>query len=180
MKKCPYCAKDVPDEDTYCPHCWRDISTEPTSIAPAEIQGSAPMVTAVQSAPARMTLLNVLFSADGRIPRSTYWYYNLAMLGVYIVAILADLFLELNTDYSLHGIMSIGPISGIFLLFFVITTIFVNIKRCHDLDWTGWFELLAFVPIASIIVGIYWAFIKGTAGPNKYGPDPTYHPALVR
>jgi hypothetical protein len=33
--------------------------------------------------------------------------------------------------------------------------------------------LFALIPIGNIVVLIYWAFVKGTVGPNKYGLDPT-------
>lgn len=49
----------------------------------------------------------------------------------------------------------------------------LSIKRWHDRDKSGWWVLIAFVPL----VGPIWAlvetgFLEGTKGPNQYGPDP--------
>ncbi|MDK1017721.1 MAG: DUF805 domain-containing protein, partial [Actinomycetota bacterium] len=46
-------------------------------------------------------------------------------------------------------------------------------KRWHDRDKSGWWMLIAFVPI----IGGLWAFIEtgllqGTESDNQYGPNP--------
>ena len=49
----------------------------------------------------------------------------------------------------------------------------LSIKRFHDMDKSGWFSLLALVPIVNLAVGLFWlGFIKGTDGANTYGADP--------
>ena len=45
-------------------------------------------------------------------------------------------------------------------------------RRLHDLDKTGWFSLLHFVPFLNLILFIYLYFTKGTTGPNQFGEDP--------
>ena len=47
----------------------------------------------------------------------------------------------------------------------------VSVCRLHDLDWTGWW-LLIVLTIIGINVPIIWDCIKGTAGANRFGPDP--------
>src|SRR3546814_14546367 len=51
--------------------------------------------------------------------------------------------------------------------------IVIAIKRWHDRDKSGWWILIVLIPI----VGPIWAlvengFLAGTAGPNRFGPDP--------
>jgi uncharacterized membrane protein YhaH (DUF805 family) len=51
--------------------------------------------------------------------------------------------------------------------------IIVQIKRWHDRDKSGWWIFINFVPI----VGVLWAliecaYVKGTEGQNRFGPDP--------
>jgi uncharacterized membrane protein YhaH (DUF805 family) len=73
----------------------------------------------------------------------------------------------------------------------IVSGIFVGIKRLHDRDKTGWWLLLFYLApaalnqlahasflfsLASLAISI-WAFVelgclRGTAGANKYGPDP--------
>jgi uncharacterized membrane protein YhaH (DUF805 family) len=107
--------------------------------------------------------------------------------------------LELADESADEGII-VGLLSkgiGFFLLVLVVyipmivSGIFVGIKRLHDRDKSGWWLLLFYlVPallnelsnasflfsLASFAISI-WAFVelgclRGTAGPNKYGPDP--------
>ena len=49
----------------------------------------------------------------------------------------------------------------------------VSVKRWHDRDKSGWWVLLNLLPV----IGWLWAlvdngFLRGTDGPNRYGPDP--------
>ena len=49
----------------------------------------------------------------------------------------------------------------------------MQVKRWHDRGKSGWWVLIALIPL----VGPIWAiietgFLPGTSGPNEYGPDP--------
>jgi hypothetical protein len=58
--------------------------------------------------------------------------------------------------------------SGIFLL----PGIAVGVRRLHDVDRSGWWLLLAFIPLVGTIILIVWFCTRGTPGPNRFGPDP--------
>ncbi len=47
----------------------------------------------------------------------------------------------------------------------------VSVRRLHDRDYSGWWILLAFTGIGYILL-IIWYCMRGTAGPNRFGPDP--------
>ena len=49
-----------------------------------------------------------------------------------------------------------------------IYSIFIAIKRFHDMDKSGWWALLTLLPLVSIII----IFIPGTKGSNRFGEDP--------
>jgi len=119
-------------------------------------------------APTNQNLAWVLFSFDGRIPRRVFWGVSLlAALVFYLVLLL--------------GMAALGPESDAVLALMVIlyvpflwVSLAVQVKRWHDRDKSGWFVLIAFIPI----IGPIWAFVetgclRGTEGPNMYGPDPT-------
>ena len=68
----------------------------------------------------------------------------------------------------------IGILSSLFALAALIPAILVDIKRWHDRDKSGWWMLIALVPI----IGTIWflielGFLAGTPGPNRFGPPPT-------
>jgi len=42
----------------------------------------------------------------------------------------------------------------------------------HDIDKSGWWWLIIFIPLVGFIILIVWACTQGTMGPNRFGPDP--------
>jgi uncharacterized membrane protein YhaH (DUF805 family) len=60
----------------------------------------------------------------------------------------------------------------IWLPFFMINYFALLIRRLHDLNKSGWFCLLSFVPFLNFLFHIYILFFPGTAGQNKYGTVP--------
>lgn len=117
-----------------------------------------------------MNITQLLFSAKGRIPRSVYWLkFTLPAVAIVIVLAVLDVFV-LNTYNEEFGI---GLLSGIFSLLILYPSIVVGIKRLHDRNKSGWWILFTLIPIiGSIWFLIEAGMLKGTAGDNKYGPDP--------
>jgi len=54
------------------------------------------------------------------------------------------------------------------------------VRRLHDTDRSGWWWLLALVPIVGWIILLVWNCSRGTRGPNRYGPDPLGAPTSSR
>lgn len=65
-----------------------------------------------------------------------------------------------------------GIISIILYILVIYSSIVLQIKRWHDLDKSGWFTLLGFVPLVGIVCFIYILFVVGTKGDNQFGKDP--------
>jgi len=68
----------------------------------------------------------------------------------------------------------LGLLSGLWSLIILIPAILIYIKRFHDRDKSGWWVLIGLIPI----IGALWllielGFLKGTDGPNRYGPPVT-------
>lgn len=115
-----------------------------------------------------MALKELLLSPKGRVNRSTYWLkYMLPYFVLYIVAIFADISLGMFDEAT-----GFGVISGIFALIALYPSIAISIKRCHDRGRTGWFNLIAFIPLVNLWYIVEVLFLKGTDGSNKYGEAP--------
>ena len=95
----------------------------------------------------------------GRATRSEYWYWTLFVIIATIVASIID------------GILGIGIISTVVGLGLFLPGLAVSARRLHDIDRTFWWVLLAFTIVGALVL-IYWACLRGTAGPNRFGPDP--------
>jgi uncharacterized membrane protein YhaH (DUF805 family) len=99
----------------------------------------------------------------GRAARSEFWYWAL-------FAALASLAGEL-IDLALFTSSTFTPIQTLVNLALFLPGLAVSVRRLHDLDRTGWWLLLIFTVIG-IIVLLVWDCMRGTVGPNRFGPDP--------
>jgi hypothetical protein len=54
----------------------------------------------------------------------------------------------------------------------VIAIIFA-VRRCHDIDISGWWNLLIAVPLVNIAYGLFLVLKPGTEGANRFGPPRT-------
>jgi uncharacterized membrane protein YhaH (DUF805 family) len=135
-----------------------------------------------------MSLSNVLFSFTGRVPRSTFWYFYLASCGIglvlgVLIGLVAGAVMSSASSYDDLNMILLGAycIIGLVALLFMYPTMAVYVKRAHDLNHSGWFVLVMFIPIiGGIWLLIELGFLEGTIGPNQYGPDPikrTFAPA---
>lgn len=109
---------------------------------------------------------------QGRAPRSEYWWFVLFMVLANWVAGIVDTLTFV--DYSLwrYGDAHLfTPFTSLVGLALLIPSVAVGVRRFHDMDRTGWWLLLAFTGIGTIVVFI-WFMFRGTQGPNRFGPDP--------
>jgi uncharacterized membrane protein YhaH (DUF805 family) len=100
---------------------------------------------------------------SGRAPRSEYWYWTLFATLVSIAASLVDHLIFPTMDFS--------PLHSLAGLALVLPGIAVSVRRLHDLDRTGWWLLIILTIIGGILL-LVWFCMRGTVGPNRYGPDP--------
>jgi uncharacterized membrane protein YhaH (DUF805 family) len=110
------------------------------------------------------------FSPKGRFGRAHYIAY---IFGLYLaMGLLVGLVAGISATAGGEGagaiismiVMGIG-----YIAIFIFGVIFM-IRRLHDINWSGWFSILAFIPIVNIIITIPALFFRGTKGSNKFGP----------
>jgi len=102
---------------------------------------------------------------SGRSRRKEYWFFVLFAVIISIVLGVIDTMIGSQAG-------GIGILSGIYALAILIPSIAVSVRRLHDIDKTGWWILIGFIPIIGTIILLIFAFLPGTAGDNKYGADP--------
>ncbi len=109
------------------------------------------------------------FDFSGRARRKEYWYFTLyhAILEVSGL-LLAGVSYNENTTIG----TVFGAIVVLYILASIIPTLSVTVRRLHDIDKSGWWYFVSFIPV----IGGIWALVlmctDGTKGPNQYGPDP--------
>jgi uncharacterized membrane protein YhaH (DUF805 family) len=115
---------------------------------------------------------------SGRARRSAYWFWALFVILVTGLAFIIDglLFPGLMTAQVADGMASVqangGPVVAVVGLALFLPGLAVTVRRLHDTDRSGWWILLALVPLIGIIVLIVWYCTEGTRGTNRFGPDP--------
>ncbi|MGR3484777.1 MAG: DUF805 domain-containing protein [Paracoccaceae bacterium] len=102
----------------------------------------------------------------GRARRAEYWMFFLFYILIFIAAAIVDVILGLWSIQS-----GIGLLSGIVALAHFVPSIALGVRRLHDRDMSGWWMLLALVPLANLALLILF-MLDGTAGPNRFGADP--------
>ena len=130
----------------------------------------------------------------GRASRQEFWMF--VLLNVIVVVAFLALFMALIGASAFAGNMNDlgGAIAGAgivtvvlllipmyaWALLTAVASFAVTIRRFHDLNLSGWvylpFLVLGIVPLLNFLVWIVLIVLmclKGTAGPNKYGDDPT-------
>tara|TARA_Y100001958_G_C21189723_1_gene518109 strand:- start:626 stop:997 length:372 start_codon:yes stop_codon:yes gene_type:complete len=96
----------------------------------------------------------------GRASRSEFWWFNLFVLGLEFAANIWDAALG---DSSGWGVAYVLVLLGT-----TIPVLAVGARRLHDLNKSGWFQLLAITIIGLIPLIIWWA-TEGTKKNNPHG-----------
>jgi uncharacterized membrane protein YhaH (DUF805 family) len=106
---------------------------------------------------------------SSRASRSEYWYWTLFAVLVSIAAVAGDA--------ALMGAQAgeISPLSTIASLALLLPGLAVSVRRLHDLDRTGWWLLINLTIVGAFVV-LVWFCLRGTMGPNRFGPDPLAAP----
>jgi uncharacterized membrane protein YhaH (DUF805 family) len=105
-------------------------------------------------------MVNYFISYKGRIDRLTYW---ISQVMFYVLLYLLVTFMPADTgnDLNLSLLILIMPLWFSFV---------ITIKRLHDMNCSGWWILINFIPyIGPIIMLIVLGFVPGTKGSNRFG-----------
>ena len=145
-----------------------------------------------------MSMKQLLFSFRGRLNRKRYWMTVIVTMAVIIVLLLLALVMMREQRFEF------AALTVVILLLLYIPLIWIGLaigaKRLHDRDKSAWW-LLVFYVLPGILSSLgnqmddlgflilhvvsfaitVWAFVelgclRGTLGPNQYGPDPLSNP----
>jgi uncharacterized membrane protein YhaH (DUF805 family) len=144
-----------------------------------------------------MSMSQLLFSFSGRLNRKPYWLTTLAIIAVVFVVLILLIAVAgtgfMTGDFSGLGVLLIIIVLAYIPLLWV--GLAISAKRLHDRNKSAWW-LVLFYLVPSILQGVaeqigtagliltlaglgisIWGlveigFLRGTVGPNQYGPDP--------
>ena len=96
---------------------------------------------------------------EGRARRKEYWFYTLAVFIAIIAAMIVDK--VLGTGFLFYAIVALGTF---------LPSLAVGIRRLHDTNRSGWWYLIALVPLIGPILLIIWLATETIREPNQWGP----------
>src|SRR5262245_56570034 len=145
-----------------------------------------------------MSLGELLFSFQGRLNRKPYWLTLLATIAVFLLVAVVAVTLSMSGTGVL-GEAAMLALPVLLYMPFGWICLALGAKRLHDRDKSAWWLVVfLFVPgmlervaarmgdagfvvqLAGLAISI-WAFVemgclRGTEGPNRFGPDPLSPP----
>lgn len=110
------------------------------------------------------TAFNIVISKyvtfSGRASRPEFWWWVLA---VFLLTLAASAIDSILFDDS-------QPVAALLNLGLFLPNIAVAARRLHDIGKSGWWLLLALIPIIGFLVLLYFYVQPSEPGPNDYGP----------
>ncbi|PMO38267.1 hypothetical protein BCT11_17500 [Vibrio sp. 10N.222.52.B12] len=114
-----------------------------------------------------LTAIKNYINFGGRARRKEYWYFFLFNILISLVLCFID-----TTTGNYEPETGYGLLSSIYALAVFIPGVSVGVRRLHDTGRTGWWSLIAFIPLIGVLVLLYFCASKGDTGRNQYGSDP--------
>ena len=167
MMFCSKCGKPVDDSAQFCPSCGNPLNgarptnstTEKAKNFFAEMQARADDLKGpepVDFVKAIKLLFLYALNFKGRSSRSEYWWGYLFnfLLG-----------LALNFVPLIGGLLSVAMI---------IPGVALAIRRMHDIGKSGWYMLMALIPLAGPIIALVYLCTASETEANQWGPAVQY------
>jgi len=154
---CQKCNNSLAEEAKFCGICGLAVNrpnSESTISGEASHQfeyDSLPMVSFQQ---AITKGFNKYFVFRGRATRAEFWWWQLFNIVLVIVGSIVD---------AAAGLQVIGTLIGLALL---IPSISLATRRLHDINKSGWWQLLWLLPVA---IGIVIALVSWIANLHDWG-----------
>lgn len=153
MIACPICSEQIEEGTSLCPHCHeslipnKECNENRHSIHTNKEQRATSFISHY--------FINVILKhyADfkGKATRKQYWLYILFYLVIVIAMSCADRLLEIDFQVYEES-LGYGWLFTLVSLVLWIPSLAIIIRRLHDIGKSGWWILVALIPIA----GIFW------------------------
>ena len=126
---------------------------------------------------------------SGRARRKEYWLFHIFLFAVQTVLViwfLSSVYSALAANAQVYendyGTFEAAVVNGgpafapllvliLFGLAMFLPALAVSVRRLHDADFSGWWVLIGVLPAGQLVLFIFF-LLDGTAGPNRFGPDP--------
>tara|TARA_Y100000996_G_scaffold138402_1_gene105463 strand:- start:979 stop:1398 length:420 start_codon:yes stop_codon:yes gene_type:complete len=137
---CSQCGVDNNDSASFCKTCGVSLASHRISFSDA----------------ISLAFKNYV-NFKGRSTRAEYWWFFLFTFTLSAITEAIDVF------------SSLGIMSTIFSLIVFMPSLTVGVRRLHDINKSGWWILMWFVPIVGWGLLIFWYTRRSDEKINRYG-----------
>ncbi len=103
----------------------------------------------------------------GRSRRKEYWMFSLFQFIFIVLVMILDNVLGLTFGILPYGFLYVAYVLGTFL-----PGLAVSVRRLHDTGRSGWWLLIAIIPLIGAIWLLVLDCMDSQPGENKWGPNP--------
>ena len=104
---------------------------------------------------------------QGRSQRKEYWMFTLFNFLAMVLLGLVGALLGGGGEGGLGDVLQ-----GLYGLGVLVPGIAVTVRRLHDIGKSGWWGLVALIPLIGSLILIYFAVKDSQPETNEYGPNP--------
>jgi uncharacterized membrane protein YhaH (DUF805 family) len=161
--KCPICGSENPAKASFCQDCGNSLS---------EYAAGSPTRQGMVSFPDAVRLgFQHYFDFRSRSTRAEYWWWLLFALIADVILSIVDMIIGTYNVQSNSGLFS-----GLFGLVILIPGLALGARRLHDIDKTGWWQLMwfGFFLVIPMVILLWWAAKPSNEEANKHGPAPQH------
>lgn len=156
MVFCRGCGKEIHETAATCPHCGAQqrVTASATNVAGDEVQAFDWYVAVIKN----------YAGFSGRARRKEYWFFFLFNILISMGLGLVD-----GITGSSNISSGMGFLGGLYTLATFIPCIAVTMRRLHDTNRSGWWMLIALIPVVGVIVLLVFLATEGQKTENRYG-----------
>ncbi len=106
--------------------------------------------------------LNNAFNFNGRSRRSEFWAF-----------VLVSSLFSAAAGFWDQRVFGTEVLETMLQVAFFLPSIAISTRRLHDVNRSGWWQLIAFTGIGALVL-LYWYIKDSDIAPNDYGDGPKY------
>ena len=110
---------------------------------------------------------------SGRARRKEYWMFTLFSFIISCVLVFVE------GLAASQGVVTLFVVTGLYSLAVMIPSMAVSFRRLHDTNRSGWWVLIALIPLIGNIVLLVFTVQDSQPNENQYGSNPKAATAIV-
>ncbi|WP_221088059.1 DUF805 domain-containing protein [Deinococcus aquaedulcis] len=109
----------------------------------------------------------------GRARRREYWMFFLVNFFIsLILSVVSNALGWTLTPDTTNPLRSLGVLDGLYTLFVLVPALAVSVRRLHDTGRSGWWQLIAVIPLVGPLVLLFFLVQDSEADENDWGANP--------